>query len=42
MVLVFEEDEDFDHLAETLALPPYFEDQRDAIEASLKPLDTKN
>ncbi|MCM3584132.1 ring-cleaving dioxygenase [Mesobacillus maritimus] len=37
----FEEDEDFEHLGETLALPPYFEDQRDAIETSLKPLDTK-
>lgn len=36
----FESDEDFNHLGETLALPPYFEDQREAIEAKLKPLDT--
>lgn len=37
----FEGDEDFEHLGESLALPPYFEDQRASIEASLKPLDTK-
>ncbi|TCN27339.1 ring-cleaving dioxygenase [Mesobacillus foraminis] len=37
----FEGDEDFEHLGESLALPPYFEDQREAIEAKLKPLDTK-
>lgn len=37
----FEGDEPFEHLGESLALPPYFEDQRAAIEAKLKPLDTK-
>jgi glyoxalase family protein len=37
----FEEDEDFEHLGERLALPPYFEGQRKEIEARLKPLDTK-
>ncbi|MCD8509038.1 MAG: ring-cleaving dioxygenase [Bacillus sp. (in: Bacteria)] len=37
----FETDEDFEHLGEKLALPPYFEDQRKSIEAKLKPLDTK-
>ncbi|WP_456279154.1 ring-cleaving dioxygenase [Bacillus sp. AK128] len=37
----FESDESFEHLGEGLALPPYFEDQREAIEAKLKPLDTK-
>jgi glyoxalase family protein len=37
----FEGDEDFEHLGERLALPPYFEHQRRAIEAGLKPLDTK-
>jgi glyoxalase family protein len=37
----FEGDESFEHLGENLALPPYFEDQRQAIEARLKPLDTK-
>jgi glyoxalase family protein len=37
----FEGDEDFEHLGERLALPPYFEDQRDQIEARLKPLETK-
>ncbi|WP_421384847.1 ring-cleaving dioxygenase [Bacillus salacetis] len=37
----FEGDEDFEHLGESLALPPYFEDQRDQIEARLKPLETK-
>jgi glyoxalase family protein len=37
----FETDEDFDTLGENLSLPPYFEAQRDSIEAKLKPLDTK-
>ncbi|MGM0750583.1 MAG: ring-cleaving dioxygenase [Bacillota bacterium] len=37
----FETDEDFDTLGENLSLPPYFESQRDSIEAKLKPLDTK-
>lgn len=37
----FEGDEDFDHLGESLALPPYFENKRAAIEARLKPLNTK-
>ncbi|WP_175639500.1 ring-cleaving dioxygenase [Metabacillus schmidteae] len=37
----FEGDEDFEHLGERLALPPYFESQRQEIEAKLKPLDTK-
>ncbi|WEG10821.1 ring-cleaving dioxygenase [Pullulanibacillus sp. KACC 23026] len=36
----FEGDEDFEHLGEKLALPPYFEDQREEIEANLKPLKT--
>lgn len=36
----FEGDEDFEHLGERLALPPYFEPQRASIEAGLKPLDT--
>ncbi len=31
-------DEDMDHLGEKLVLPPWFEDQRPAIEASLPPL----
>lgn len=37
----FEGDEDFQHLGERLALPPYFEGQRAQIEAKLKPLETK-
>ncbi|MFE8699418.1 ring-cleaving dioxygenase [Cytobacillus sp. FJAT-54145] len=37
----FEGDEPFEHLGEGLALPPYFESQRESIEAKLKPLDTK-
>ncbi len=37
----FEGDEDFEHLGESLALPPYFESKRQEIEAKLKPLDTK-
>jgi glyoxalase family protein len=36
----FEGDESFEHLGERLALPPFFEDQREAIEAKLKPLET--
>ncbi|PLR98919.1 ring-cleaving dioxygenase [Bacillus sp. T33-2] len=36
----FEGDEPFESLGERLSLPPYFENQRDAIEARLKPLDT--
>ncbi|TLS35980.1 ring-cleaving dioxygenase [Pseudalkalibacillus caeni] len=38
----FEGDEDFEHLGERLSLPPYFEDQREEIEAKLKPLKTSN
>ncbi|MBM7602242.1 glyoxalase family protein [Metabacillus crassostreae] len=38
----FEGDEDFEHLGEKLALPPYFESKREEIEAKLKPLETKN
>jgi glyoxalase family protein len=34
----FASDEDIDHLGEHLALPPFLEDQRDRIEAGLKPL----
>jgi glyoxalase family protein len=37
----FEGDEPFEQLGERLALPPYFEDQRESIEAKLKPLNTK-
>lgn len=37
----FEGDEPFESLGENLALPPYFEDQREEIEAKLKPLKTK-
>lgn len=37
----FTTDEDIDHLGETLALPPFFEERRSEIEAKLKPLDTK-
>ncbi|MDC3414356.1 ring-cleaving dioxygenase [Terrihalobacillus insolitus] len=37
----FATDEDVNHLGENLALPPFFEDQREQIEARLKPLDTK-
>lgn len=36
----FEGDESFETLGETLALPTYFEDQREGIEAKLKPLKT--
>ncbi|WP_249777712.1 ring-cleaving dioxygenase [Paenalkalicoccus suaedae] len=34
----FESDEPFDTLGEKLALPPYFESQREEIEAKLKPI----
>ncbi|SES97993.1 glyoxalase family protein [Oceanobacillus limi] len=37
----FATDEEVEHLGESLALPPFFEDQRKEIEAKLKPLDTK-
>ncbi|WP_017727653.1 ring-cleaving dioxygenase [Halalkalibacterium ligniniphilum] len=37
----FEGDEPFETLGESLALPPYLEKQRSHIEATLKPLDTK-
>ncbi|WP_188456084.1 ring-cleaving dioxygenase [Virgibacillus oceani] len=37
----FATDEAIDHLGESLALPPFFEDRREEIEAKLKPLDTK-
>ncbi|WP_407270204.1 ring-cleaving dioxygenase [Radiobacillus sp. PE A8.2] len=37
----FATDEDVEHLGETVALPPFFEDKRAQIEAKLKPLDTK-
>ncbi|HLR60959.1 MAG TPA: ring-cleaving dioxygenase [Lentibacillus sp.] len=36
----FATDEDEGHLGESLALPPFFEDQREEIEANLNPLDT--
>lgn len=38
----FATDEDFEHLGETLALPPFLEERREEIEARLKPLDIKN
>ncbi|WP_010651814.1 ring-cleaving dioxygenase [Oceanobacillus massiliensis] len=38
----FATDEDFDHLGESLALPPYIESQRTKIESKLRPLDTKS
>ncbi|WP_018922906.1 ring-cleaving dioxygenase [Salsuginibacillus kocurii] len=34
----FDTDEDLEHLGESLALPPFFEDQREEIEAGLTPL----
>lgn len=34
----FDTDEDVEHLGESLALPPFLEDQREQIEARLKPL----
>ncbi|MFC7393963.1 ring-cleaving dioxygenase [Scopulibacillus cellulosilyticus] len=37
----FDTDEDINHLGETLALPPFFESQREQIEAKLKPLNTR-
>ncbi|MFD1737580.1 ring-cleaving dioxygenase [Bacillus salitolerans] len=37
----FEGDEPFETLGEKLSLPPYFENQREAIESRLKPLETK-
>jgi glyoxalase family protein len=37
----FDTDEEFEHLGESLALPPFLEPQREEIEARLKPLDTK-
>ncbi|MFD2627261.1 ring-cleaving dioxygenase [Oceanobacillus kapialis] len=37
----FTTDEDPEHLGESLALPPYFEQDREQIEAKLEPLDTK-
>ncbi|HET7578677.1 MAG TPA: VOC family protein, partial [Bacillales bacterium] len=37
----FDTDEDMEHLGESLALPPFFEDQREEIEAKLKPLNTQ-
>jgi glyoxalase family protein len=37
----FEGDEPFEHLGEKLALPPFLENQREAIESRIKPLDTK-
>jgi glyoxalase family protein len=37
----FESDESFEHLGENLALPPYLEDQRNSIEAKLRPLFTR-
>ncbi|MCA1038089.1 ring-cleaving dioxygenase [Bacillus infantis] len=36
----FESDEPFEELGQNLALPPYFEDRREEIEAKLKSLDT--
>ncbi|MBM7570639.1 ring-cleaving dioxygenase [Aquibacillus albus] len=38
----FATDEDVDHLGESVALPPFFEDKREEIEAGLKPLETTN
>ncbi|MEX2415893.1 MAG: ring-cleaving dioxygenase [Paenibacillaceae bacterium] len=37
----FENDEDFEHLGERLALPPFLESRRASIEAGLEPLETK-
>ncbi|MGF7048206.1 glyoxalase family protein [Paenibacillus sp. DS2015] len=37
----FDTDEPFETLGESLALPPFLEDQRESIEANLRPLDTK-
>ncbi|HZG57018.1 ring-cleaving dioxygenase [Paenibacillus sp.] len=38
----FEGDEPYERLGERLSLPPYFEAQRERIEAGLKPLDTSD
>lgn len=38
----FESDEDFEHLGERLALPPFLEGRRASIEAGLEPLETKH
>lgn len=38
----FDTDEEFEHLGESLALPPFLESKRSIIEAKLKPLDTGN
>jgi glyoxalase family protein len=38
----FDTDEELEHLGESLALPPFLEPQREAIEARLQPLDTKS
>ncbi|ANS73370.1 ring-cleaving dioxygenase [Paenibacillus yonginensis] len=38
----FDTDEDFEHLGESLALPPFLEPKRAQIEALLKPLETAN
>ncbi|MDR7071390.1 ring-cleaving dioxygenase [Fictibacillus barbaricus] len=38
----FDTDEELEHLGESLALPPFLEPQRKAIEAKLQPLDTKS
>lgn len=37
---LFYGDEEFEHLGESLALPPFLESKRSIIEAKLKPLDT--
>jgi len=37
----FEGDEEFEHLGERLALPPFLEGRRASIEAKLEPLETK-
>ncbi|CAM4098426.1 ring-cleaving dioxygenase [Lederbergia lenta] len=37
----FDTDEHIDHLGESLALPPFLEEQREQIEAHLQPLNTK-
>jgi glyoxalase family protein len=36
----FDTDEEFEHLGETLALPPFLEPRRTQIEASVRPLET--
>jgi glyoxalase family protein len=37
----FATDEPLESLGETLALPPFFEDQRAEIESLIRPLDTR-